>query len=209
MELEHYQIPDSYKSIIEKFSSDPETAISTLKTRIEKRNAGAIGYFFLAWLHLKNNQTEEAAEAAWQARVRAPGSRFINTLHYNIVHPKGISAWQPEPVRPLFSRQLQKASLPHPIPDLDSLINKLASAKATRINLPADGKDDVDLSIESTNVDDIVTETLAVIHEKQENIDAAIATYKRLIRLNPDRTEHFKNQINRLKNIQPKKSKEI
>ncbi|TVQ03532.1 MAG: hypothetical protein EA359_09205 [Balneolaceae bacterium] len=198
MELEHYQIPDSYKSTIEKFGTDPEAAITSLKNRIEKRNAGAIGYFFLAWLYLKNNDIDNAIEAAWQARVRAPGSIFINRLHYFIEHPSRFEAWQPQYHRPVFNRDLPETILSHPIQDLDTLITKLSSVESTRIRIDRERKNEDDLSEESANVDDIVTETLAVIHEKQENFDAAITAYQRLIDINPDRKDFFKKQIKRL-----------
>lgn len=201
MELEHYQIPESYKSTIEKFGDDPDGAIASLKNRVEKRNAGAIGYFFLTWLYLKNNDIDNAIEAAWQARVRAPGSHFINRLHYYIEHPDRFEAWKPQQNRPYFNRILQKTTVSHPIQDIDTLITKLSSVENTRIRLAStDKKNEPDLSMDSANVDDIVTETLAVIHEKQDNFDAAINAYQRLINMNPDREDHFIKQINRLKN---------
>ncbi len=200
MELKHYQIPDSYKTIIDKFENDPEAAITSLKSRVEKRNAGAIGYFFLAWLYLKNNDTENAIEAAWNARVRAPGSRYINSLHFFIEHPNRFDAWLPQYQRPVFNREIQKILISHPIQDLDTLISKLSSVDSVKIRPGTKDKVERDLSAESADVDDIVTETLAVIHEKQENFEAAIHAYQRLIETNPDRKDYFMKQINRLNN---------
>jgi tetratricopeptide (TPR) repeat protein len=199
MELEHYQIPDSYKSTIEKFGTDPEAAITSLQNRIEKRNAGAIGYFFLAWLYIKKNDIDNAIEAAWQARVRAPGSEFIHRLHYFIEHPSRFEAWQPQFQTSVFSRDMPEATFTHPIQDLDTLITRLSSVETTKLRIESDKTNDQDLSEKSSNVDDIVTETLAVIHEKQENYTAAITTYQRLIHINPEREEYFKKQIDRLK----------
>jgi hypothetical protein len=46
---------------------------------------------------------------------------------------------------------------------------------------------------------DLVTETLARIHEKQGNVQKAIATYERLALKFPDRSAHFLEQVARLK----------
>lgn len=198
MELESYQIPESYQSYLDKFDTDPEDAIARLKTRIEKRNAGAIGYFFLAWLYFRNNEKEKAIEAAWQAKVRAPGSRFMDRLHYFISHPQYFDAWVPEKKREEFKRNIQNLDRAHPISDLDLLITKLSSIERKRLKLSDVVDDQRDLSERSSDVDDIVTETLAVIHEKQQNYDAAIKTYTKLIRINPAKEEHFSKQIERL-----------
>lgn len=58
-----------------------------------------------------------------------------------------------------------------------------------------------DLSEKSTDVDDIVTETLAVIHEKQSNYPAAIQTYERLKEANPSKEEYYSKQIKRLSGL--------
>jgi tetratricopeptide (TPR) repeat protein len=199
MELESYQIPESYKSYIEKFETDPEDAIARLETRVEKRSAGAIGYFFLAWLYLRNGNRERAIEAAWRAKVRAPGSRFMERLHYFISHPHAFDAWKPEKTKDELKRKIHEFDRPHPISDLDALINRLASIETRRIRpIPSDDGNQPDLSEKSEDVDDIVTETLAVIHEKQKNYSAAIETYRRLKETNSSREEHYEKQILRL-----------
>ncbi len=198
MELEFYQIPESYRSYLEKFETDPEDAITRLKARVEKRNAGAIGYFFLAWLYFHNNEKENAIDAAWQAKVRAPGSRFMERLHYYISHPSYFDAWVPEKKQTEFKRSIQTDERAHPISDLDNLITKLSSIERKRLK-PSDlDTDRRDLSEKSSDVDDIVTETLAVIHEKQQSYAAAIQTYERLIKVNPAKKEHYSKQIGRL-----------
>lgn len=198
MELESYQIPKSYQSYLETFESDPESAISRLKNRIEKRNAGAVGYFFLAWLYLKNGDKENAIEASMNAKVMAPGSQLMSRLHYFISHPRAFEAWAPKKKRKSFARGHQSFDHSHPIQDLDSLITKLSSVEKKRIKFDPDSEDDRDLSKKSSDVDDIVTETLAVIHEKQKNYPAAISTYQRLKEINPSKSEHFEEQIERL-----------
>ena len=207
MELEKYQIPKSYQSYLETFESDPEAAISRLKSRVEKRNAGAVGYFFLAWLYLKNGDKENALEASMNAKVMAPGSQLMSRLHYYIYHPRAFEAWKPKKNRKSFRRDHHSFSQAHPIQDLDSLITKLSSVETKRIKFDPDSEDDRDLSKKSSDVDDIVTETLAVIHEKQKNYAAAIATYQRLKRVNASKEDYFDQQIERLQQkLEEKKS---
>lgn len=200
MELQPYQIPKSYQSYLETFEDDPEAAITRLKNRVEKRNAGAVGYFFLAWLHLKNGDKEKALEASIQAKIMAPGSRLMSRLHYYISHPQSFKAWEPAKNRKPFKRDQHSYDHSHPIQDLDGLIAKLSSVETRRIKPDMEAENDKrDLSEKSSDVDDIVTETLAVIHEKQKNYPAAISTYERLKNVNESKSDYFNEQISRLK----------
>jgi len=205
MEIKPFEIPESYQSYLTKFESSPDEAISRLEAHIEKRNTGAVGYFFLAWLLLKNEQKQEALDAALQAKIRAPGSDFFERLHYFISHPQAFDAWQPAPSKRV-TRKEDESETSHPIQNLDSLINKLSDAENKRIKLKESEKDDQDLSEKSADVDDIVTETLAVIHEKQKNYLGAIATYKKLIKSHPKRSDHYKKEIKRIQNLKTKQS---
>lgn len=200
MELEPFEIPDSYQSYLTTFESNPTEAITKLEAHIEKRNTGAVGYFFLAWLFLKNQQKEEALDAALQAKIRAPGSEFFDRLHYYISHPQAFEAWQPTSFKknpPVDSEDTAS----HPIHDIDSLINKLSDTENKRIKLKESQENDEDLSENSSDVDDIVTETLAVIHEKQKNYLAAISTYKKLIKSHPKRENHYQKEIKRIQHL--------
>lgn len=200
MELQPYQIPKSYQSYLETFEDDPEAAIDRLKNRVEKRNAGAVGYFFLAWLYLKNGDKENALEASIQAKIMAPGSRLMSRLHYYIAHPQSFKAWEPTKKRTAFKRDQHSYDHSHPIQDLDGLIAKLSSIESRRFQADMDAQEDKrDLSEKSSDVDDIVTETLAIIHEKQKNYPAAISTYKRLKGVNESKSDYFDEQISRLK----------
>lgn len=201
MELETYQIPKSYQSYLETFESDPDAAILRLKNRVEKRSAGAVGYFFLAWMYMKTGDKENALEASMKAKVMAPGSQLMSRLHYYISHPKAFDAWEPRKNRKSFKRDYHSYSQAHPIQDIDSLISKLSSVETKRIKFDPDAQDERDLSQRSSDVDDIVTETLAVIHEKQKNYPAAIDTYKRLKKANPSKAEYFNDQISRLQRV--------
>ena len=208
MELETYQIPKSYQSYIETFEIDPEAAISRLKNRVEKRNAGAVGYFFLAWMYLKMDDKENALEASIQAKVMAPGSQLMSRLHYYISHPRSFEAWEPKKERKSFRRDHYSYNRAHPIQDLDQLITKLSSVETKRIKFDPNSEDERDLSKKSADVDDIVTETLAVIHEKQKNYPAAISTYERLKKINSSKSEHFEKQIVRLQEKMENKDSE-
>ncbi len=200
MDLKPYEIPESYKSYLAKFEKNPAEAISRLEGHIEKRNTGAVGYFFLAWLLLKNDQKQEALNAALQAKIRAPGSNFFEKLHYFISHPQTFDAWQPNPQKK-YPQKERENEISRPIQNLDSLINKLSKAENKRIKLKESEQKDHDLSEKSSEVDDIVTETLAIIHEKQKNYIAAITTYKKLIKSHPKKSDHYNKEIERLKKL--------
>lgn len=210
MDLESHQIPKSYSSYLEQFEENPDKAISRLTTRIEKRNSGAVGYFFLAWLHLKNKNKEKALEAALNAKIMAPGSRFMERLPYFIQHPHAFDAWQPKKAVTERKRENSNSEQSYPIHDLDLLISKLSSIEPKKMSeKDLQQGEHHDLSKDSAMVEDIVTETLAVIHEKQENYTAAIKTYKRLIAENSSKKEYYKEQIDRLNNIKGNHKKNV
>ncbi len=202
MKLESYQIPESYQSYLEQFENEPDAAISRLEKHVAKRKKGAVGYFFLSWLYQKNDQPQKAVQSAVQARILAPGSKYFEKLPYFLSHPKQFEAWAPDDEHLSFYAETDSKTIEstHPIHDLDSLISKLSAVERKRIKPDFSESDqDKDLGVESEKVDDIVTETLAVIHEKQKNYSDAIETYKKLIRTNPHKEEHFQKQIRRLK----------
>lgn len=199
MDLESYQIPKSYQSYLEQFETDPEKAIERLEKRVEKRQSGSVGYFFLSWLYIKNSNREKAIEAALKAKVLAPGSRFMERLPYFVQHPQSFNAWQPMITKSESRKEIHFIKQGYPIQDLDRLITKLSSIERKNFNQEdIEGKQD-DLSRKSIAVEDIVTETLAVIHEKQKNYTAAINTYRRLSEDNPEKQQHYDEHIERLK----------
>ena len=204
MHFESYQIPVSFQSYTDQFENDPKLAISRLRSRIEKRNPGAVGYLLLAWLCHRNNDRHNALEAALTARRLAPGSPFLQRLPYFIQHPKAFDAWQPEAATGERKQNESLQDESHPIKDLDQLITRLSSIGSTKLDSNAPVTDLEDLSDQSTSVDDIVTETLAVIHEKQNNYPEAIRTYERLQQLIPEKSNTYKGEIERLKKLQDK-----
>lgn len=203
MNLEPNLIPKSFQSYFEQFENDPKTALQRLETHVEKRNTGAVGYYFLAWLYHKDGNNEKAIEAAWHAKIKAPGSKVMDQLHYFLVHPNSFDAWEPEPMKESFKRGYHSTDRSHPIQDLDSLIAKLSSVETRSIKPDTSGPDaeQPDLSEPSSEVDDIVTETLAAIHEKQGNYHDAIATYEKLKKTKASKEEHYNEQIARLRQM--------
>jgi len=212
MQLEAHQIPKSLQSYLDQFEKEPDTAIARLENHVSKRNAGAVGYFFLAWLYHKNGDNQKAIQSALHAKVLAPGSRLMDHLHYLLAHPHAFNAWEPEPKRESFKRDNHMEDRGHPIQDLDLLIAKLSAIEKRRIKPEPDtsDKEQPDLSEASSAVDDIVTETLASIHEKQGNYQAAINTFKKLRKTDASKKEHYDEQIFRLqqKIAQNKKEKQ-
>src|SRR5690554_3497456 len=128
MNMDSLNIPGSYQSYLETFESEPELALQRLENRIEKRNAGAVGYFLLSWLYFRHGDMEKALENAIHAKIRAPGSQLIGRMPYYISHPEHFQAWTPERGSPVRATpDFEESALP--IQDLDQLILKLSSAK--------------------------------------------------------------------------------
>ncbi|MDI6402993.1 hypothetical protein QLX67_13380, partial [Balneolaceae bacterium ANBcel3] len=82
-----FEIPESLQPYISQFESDPESGIANLKAHIKKRGMDAVGFSLLAWLCQENGNQEDALKYALKAKVCAPGSPFIEYLHYFLIHP--------------------------------------------------------------------------------------------------------------------------
>jgi len=205
-----FDIPKSLASYAEHFEDDPIKATTRLKKQLKKRGPDAVGHFLLAWFYHLKGMDEQAVDEALKARIFAPGSPFFQKLHYYLSHPKAFEAWTPEHDATTQSRN--SALLPKdtgPVLDLDSLIERLSGVESKRIR-PEEPlePDDTDEPISSDNVDDIVSETLADIHEKQGKIDAAIQTYERLKKINKENEQHYSNEIARLTKLKEEKDDE-
>lgn len=205
-----FDIPNSLASYAEHFEDDPIKATKRLKKQLNKRGPDAVGHFLLAWFYHLEGMNEQAVDEALKARIFAPGSPFFQKLHYYLSHPKAFEAWTPTPT----TRPSQKSSDPvsdhGPVLNLDSLIQKLSAVENKRIT-PAEestGDNQSERKVSADNVDDIVSETLAKIHENQGKIDAAIRTYERLKKLKTDKRDHYNDQIARLRDIREEEDKE-
>jgi tetratricopeptide (TPR) repeat protein len=196
-----FDIPKSLSSYAEHFDDDPIKATTRLKKQLKKRGPDAVGHFLLAWFYHLKGMDEQAVEEALKARIFAPGSPFFQKLHYYLSHPKAFEAWTPDKdSSPSPSSPVRSPRKPDPVLDLDSLIQKLSEVESKRIR-PKEHPDQFQEKNQDTpeeDVDDIVSETLANIHEQQGKIDAAIQTYQRLVKIHPEKEEEYKKQINRL-----------
>ncbi|MEX2600193.1 MAG: tetratricopeptide repeat protein [Balneolaceae bacterium] len=201
MDLNSENIPESLRAYVERFREDPSEAIQRLEAQLGKRGNDAVGYYLLSWFFHYTEQRDKAVKAAWKAKIYAPGSPVMEKLHYYMQHPETFRAWNPaEPERKRSESVLHKKQ-GYPIPDLDLLIEKLSAVDSERVRIDLNNtsdSDDPDLSSLSERVDDIVTETLATIHEKQGNYREALRTYERLLEIEPERKEDFQQEIKRL-----------
>jgi len=206
MELPAGPVPESYQIYLDQFDSDPEGTLTKLENHVTKRSSSAVGYYILAVLSRDAGRASDAVRYALSAKIMAPGSEFFRRLPYFIQHPDYFKAWVPDrPAQTHSRKKKQETQGTHPIRDLDRLISKLSEAETKRIHVPKDDidaeKSTEDLSQRSVDVDDIVTETLALIHEKQDNYTAAINVFKRLRLTNSSEREHYDEQILRLQEL--------
>jgi tetratricopeptide (TPR) repeat protein len=194
-----FPVPQSLATYVEQFDDHPEKATRKLEKHLKKRGLDAVGHFLLAWFHHNRGNREKAVKNALKAKNYAPGSPLMEHLHYYLVHPQSFDAWIPkDPTqhRKTVSRQPEEARY---VLDLDALIAKLSQIESQRIkadqNTKVDGRD---LSQASREVDDIVSETLAGIHEKQGKLKVAVESYRKLKKKNPNRSDYYDEQIARL-----------
>jgi len=203
-----FDIPKSLASYAEHFEEDPIKATTRLKKQLRKRGPDAVGHFLLAWFYHLKGMDDQAVEAALKARIYAPGSPFFQKLHYYLSHPKAFDAWTPDITGDTSQKTPGSSLEPGPVLNLDTLIQKLSDVESERIRPEKEdstSQDDFDSKITTDDVDDIVSETLASIHEKQGKTDAAIRTYERLKELKKEKESFYNEQITRL---QKKKGQE-
>lgn len=201
-----FKIPKSLASYADHFEKEPIKATKRLKKQLKKRGPDAVGHFLLAWFYHLEGMDEQAVDEALKARIFAPGSPFFEKLHYYLSHPNTFEAWTPDTEPTSTQPNTRSIDEPGPVLNLDSLIQKLSSVESKRIrpDQKEESKDQADKMISTDNVDDIVSETLAKIHERQGKIEAAIRTYERLQKLRPNKKEEYQHEIIRLKDLQEK-----
>ena len=196
-----FNIPKSLSSYVEKFEDNPEEITNKLRKHLKKRGPDAVGHFLLSWFYHIQNKKAEAVKQALKAKTFAPGSPLMEHLHYFLVHPEKFEAAIPANSYSSSKMRLQQGSRTSPVLDLDRLIEMLEAVESKRIQIPSEDEDfdDSDLSIESEKVDDLVSETLAKIHSRQGRKKEAIKMYERLIDKDSEKADHYKKQINKLK----------
>lgn len=196
-----FKIPKSLASYAEHFDKEPIEATKRLKKQLKKRGPDAVGHFLLAWFYHLEGMDDQAVDEAVKARIFAPGSPFFEKLHYYLSHPNTFEAWTPDSEKIPSKKDSQSINEPGPVLNLDSLIQKLSSVESKRIR--PDKKEETKgknkQNISADDVDDIVSATLAKIHERQGKLDAAIRTYERLKELRPSKKEQYQKEIIRLK----------
>lgn len=204
-----FKIPKSLASYAEHFDKEPIEATKRLKKQLKKRGPDAVGHFLLAWFYHLEGMDDQAVGEALKARVFAPGSPFFEKLHYYLSHPNTFEAWTPD-TNSISHDKRSTIDEPGPVLNLDSLIEKLSSVESKRIRPKEE-----DLSQSKTNqhqpaddVDNIVSETLADIHEKQGKFGAAIKTYERLKNIQPEKKDYYSEEIARLKAMKTEDQKE-
>lgn len=200
-----FELPKSLVSYAEHFQQKPQNAILRLERQLSKRGPDAVGHFLLAWFYHMQDRNEEAVEQALKAKIYAPGSPFFEKLHYYLVHPDRFDAWVPDTGKPARSKSGAISAEAGPVLNLDALIEKLAEVESERITLSEDEETTSSVSSDSGETDDIVSDTLANIHETQGKTEAAIKTYTRLKKLNKHKKEYYEEKIAELKEVQKKR----
>lgn len=199
-----FELPQSLASYFDHYREEPQKAIQRLEAQVKKRGADAVGYFLLAWLYHQQGQNDRAMEAALRAKTFAPGSPFLENLHYYLSHPDSFNAWKPEPTADTYLRHASKSMKTGPVLNLDALIERLAEAESSGIPISAKkmGEQNDGSNLEKEDTDDIASDTLANIHEAQGKTEAAIRTYERLMKLNKGKKEFYREKIKELKKRQ-------
>ena len=202
-----FSIPESLASYVVQFESDPERTIERLKKQLQKRGPDAVGYFLLAWFYHRREMRDNAIECALKAKTFAPGSPFFDKLHYFFSHPKMFEAWRYSTNKhSLAETSFYSNTGAGPILDLNTLIEKLSKVESRKLR-----REDIDSASkakisQNDDSDDIASETLAKIHEQQQKYEAAIKTYKKLLDINPDKKEHYQEEIERVTELLENKS---
>ena len=196
-----FTIPPSLNSYVEQFETDPVRMTRKLERQVAKRDPDAVGHFLLAWFHhVQGNQNKAIAEAL-KAKTYAPGSPLMEHLHYFLLHPEQFEAKIPQSGKK-ERKVLVQGSRTAQILDLDRLIELLEAVESQRVNYSYEEVSDEDLSEDSSDVAEIISETLAKIHEAQGNKKEAIHMYERLVIVNEEKADTYTSKIEELKSNQ-------
>lgn len=204
-----FDIPQSLSSYYSHFHDDPDASIERLKKQLKKRGNDAVGHFLLAWFYHLRDNNEQAIEESLKAKNLAPGSPFFEKLHYYLSHPQLFEAWSPQVTAASAADDTSYSDNKGPVlENLDSLIEKLSEVESKKISIPQQNNTETPSSPSIDEVDNIVSETLAKIHEQQGKIDAAIKTFQRLKNLRKDKKNDYDKEIVRLEKLKNEQNKE-
>jgi tetratricopeptide (TPR) repeat protein len=196
-----FTIPASLVSYVIQYETSPDKAIHRLEGQLKKRGVDPVGYFILGWFYHRKDQKKKAIQCALIAKNYAPGSPFFKKLHYYFSHPDVFEAWHPFTYRSILKNTTSSFLNYESIEELEILIEKLSALdKINRQNNDKKGSESDNILPSSTgHVDNIVSETLADIHEKQGKAEAAVTVYKKLIKANHKKRDEYQQQIERIK----------
>jgi len=196
-----FKIPQSLRSYVEQFDADPDKTVKKLERQVKKRGFDAVGHFLLAWFYHIEGKNQRAIQHALAAKNFAPGSPLMEHLHYFLLHPEKFDAHLPDQKIQSSGKKMLWASRMTPVLDLDHLISLLTEVESNRIQIPEEEslKENIDLSENAAQVDDIASETLAIIHENQGNLMQALRMYEKLMSKNPDKKKQYAKKIKQLK----------
>ena len=193
-----FTIPPSLNSYVEQFDADPERMIRKLERHVSRRDPDAVGHFLLAWFHYLEDNHNKAIAEALKPKTYAPGSPLMEHLHYYLLHPEQFNAKIPD-ISKIGRKVLVQGSRSAQILDLDRLIELLEAVESQRLNYSYVEVSDEDLSQNSSDVAEIISETLARIHEAQGNKKEAIHMYERLVTVNEEKADTYTSKIEELK----------
>ncbi len=200
MESLPFEIPQSLASYVEQYEAEPQSAMERLEKQLHRRGSDAVGHFLMSWFHFNAGDKDKAIAYALKAKTFAPGSPFLEYLHYFLIHPEKFEAWIPADAHRDSNQKPTLNMNVDIIHDLENLIRRLSEAENQKITIDINAIDPgVDLSAESQKVDKIASETLAGIYAKQGKIDEAIKIYKLLMTSNPGKKSHFEKLLKDLK----------
>ena len=136
------------------------------------------------WEESASEQTAASDEAAAE-RVQEPETGAIPDQE---TEPETMS-----------DQEQESEPEPDPSLNLDTLIEKLSDAEKNRITISPDHDDDRNLDESSKKVGDIASETLAMIYEKQKKYSDALRTLNKLSKTRPDKADHYRQEIERIR----------
>lgn len=193
-----FSLPESLSSYLNQFPDQPERVLERLRSFLKKRGQDAVGYMLLAWLYFKNGEKDRALTTALQAKRYAPGSPLLEHFHYFLLHPDGFDAEIPDKAGVNRSAPDSQSEVSF---DLEKLINRLSETSGSTIKEPDESplSEEEDLSKKTTQIQDIATQTLASIYERQGKLEEAITIYEQLKINRPERAAEFDEEIKSLK----------
>jgi tetratricopeptide (TPR) repeat protein len=196
-----FAIPASLVSYVIQYETSPDKAIQRLEGQLRKRGVDPVGYFILGWFYHRKEEKRKAIQCALKAKSYAPGSPFFKKLHYYFSHPDVFDAWHPFTYRSILKNTASSFLNYESIEELEILIEKLSALDKIRKrnNTKTESESGNDLPLSPEHVNNIVSETLADIHEKQGKSQAAITVYEKLIKVNHKKKDDYQQQIERIK----------